>query len=466
MKCPPEIELNEFAEDRLESRRRGEIQEHLDQCDGCRTDLEGLQWVGEQLALLDLTADAEASDHPSDADLAALAEGAVDADRKAELLSHLGVCAECARLFGALPRPQRKSALPRNFYRFAAAAAVLLCIGVFAFTGKFADHKHSGAPVVAQHGGGKIEPQEFATKPSTTQPQQPASKPAEMAAVKPTAPVKSTEPVKPTVAVKPASKPVAPAKVRPLSPAPTVVAQVTPSVATATAAAPVPRAVSAPRGGGRMVSASRTRSTRSGRTGRSHYNNMQIAMSGPQDSARSSRAEAATRDGRSSTRDKSLVTPPPAPSPAKVTAPGAPMAAMSVRPPGERSAVPYPPTTAKSTAGAAPGAGAPQGMQRSQALSQMFTQSRNDVTKKARLKLAGRHLSAGAGKLASQKPRGEVTKSNSAKSALKSLAGKSTQRSSPSSSAKSVHQHRAPATSRVAHSRSTGAHAHPGPHHA
>lgn len=454
MKCPPEIELNEFAEDRLESRRRWEIQEHLDQCDGCRTDLEGLQWVGEQLALLDLTADAEASDHPSDADLAALAEGAVDTDCKAELLSHLGVCAECARLFGALPRPQRKSALPRNFYRFAAAAAVLLCIGVFAFTGKFADRKHSGAPVMAQHGGGKIEPQEFATKPSTTQPQQPASKPAEMAAVKP------------TVAVKPASKPVAPAKVSPLSPAPTVVAQVTPSVATATAAAPVHRAVSAPRGGGRMVSASRTRSTRSGRTGRSHYNNMQIAMGGPQDSARSSRVEAATRDGGSSTRDKSLVTPPPAPSPAKVTAPGAPMAAMSGRPPGERSAVPYPPTTAKSTAGAAPGAGAPQGIQRSQALSQMFTQSRNDVTKKARLKLAGRHLSAGAGKLASQKPRGEVTKSNSAKSALKSLAGKSTQRSSPSSSAKSVHQHRAPATSRVAHSRSTGAHAHPGPPHA
>ncbi|MEI6503327.1 MAG: zf-HC2 domain-containing protein, partial [Armatimonadota bacterium] len=147
MKCPPEIELNEFAEDRLESRRRWEIQEHLDQCTDCRTDLEGLQWVGGPLALLDLLTEAEGMDHPSDADLAALAEGSMDADRKAELLSHLGVCAECARLFGALPRPQRKTVTRRNFYGFAAAAALLLCLGLFAFTGKFADPKQAGTPV-------------------------------------------------------------------------------------------------------------------------------------------------------------------------------------------------------------------------------------------------------------------------------------------------------------------------------
>lgn len=460
MKCPPEIELNEFAEDRLESRRRWEIQEHLDQCTDCRTDLEGLQWVGGPLALLDVLAEAEGMDHPSDADLAALAEGSVDADRKAELLSHLGVCAECARLFGALPRPQRKLVAHRNLYGFAAAAALLLCLGLFAFTGKFADHKQAGTPV-AQAGSGLAKPQQFAAKPPASKPQQPASKPTTVAAVKPTAPAKLPEPTKRTAAAKPLAKPVAPAKVSTPIPPPTVVAQAVPKITTR-AVAPVRRLAARPHGSGHIASAVRARRTRSSRTGRSGYNNTQIAMATPQEVSRASRSEATTtRDAVSGTHDKALATSPYIPAPTKVTGPGASMSAMTVRPPGDH------PAAAKPAGGAAatPGAGAPQVTQKSQTLPVMIAQSRNDLADKARAKQSGRRVSAGAGKLAGQKAKRELTGGNSAKAALKNLASKSTHRSSHSN-AKSAHHHRAPAASRVAHSQSTGAHAHPGSPHA
>lgn len=138
MKCPSEIELNEFAEDRLDSRRRWEVQEHLTQCAGCRADLEGLQWAGEQLAVLE-TALAD-EEHPAEEDLAALAEGKASPDRKAELLSHLSNCAECAWLFGRLPRKERTLALPTRWYSLAAAAIILVAVGLFAFNGLFSGH--------------------------------------------------------------------------------------------------------------------------------------------------------------------------------------------------------------------------------------------------------------------------------------------------------------------------------------
>lgn len=447
MKCPPEIELNEFAEDRLESRRRWEIQEHLDQCTGCRTDLEGLQWVG---GPLDLLAEAEAMDHPSDADLAALAEGSIDADRKAELLSHLGTCAECARLFGALPRPQRKSVIPRNLYSFAAAAALLVCLGVFAFTGKFADHKPGLAPVVAQHGSGQTDAQKFATKPPVKKTEKPSGKKTEVAAVKP------------IVAAKPTPKPVAPAKVSPSAPAPTMVARVTPKVRVAAATPSVHRAVSKPVGTGRSLHASRAHRTRSKRTGRSGYHNTQVAMATPQDLTRAVRGEAATHEGTTGTDDKALATSPSSPS--KPAAPGGAMGAMAATTPDKRGVVPPLPAPVKPTPGAAPGDGHPQAMQKSQTLPVMIAQSRNDLAKKTQVKAAGRHLVAGAGKLAGQKPRGEVTKNSHAKASLKSLASKSTHRSSHPS-AKVARSPHAPASGRSAPAQSTGAHAHPGSPH-
>jgi hypothetical protein len=137
MKCPSEVELNEFAEDRLESRRRWEIQEHLEQCTRCSGDLEGLDWITGCLGAIDTADESANTEHPADADLAALAEGKVSPDLKAELLSHLSVCAECARVFGTLPRKAGKLTISRSFYGFAAAAVLMIAIGVAAFTGQF-----------------------------------------------------------------------------------------------------------------------------------------------------------------------------------------------------------------------------------------------------------------------------------------------------------------------------------------
>ena len=139
MKCPSEIELNDYAEDRLATSRRWEIARHLDDCPGCRTDLEGLDWA--TAALLGLAdADLADEDHPALEDLAALREGKLPASRRAEVLTHLGLCPECASIVGQLPREQRELPLVRHWQPMAAAAGLLLVIGLVFFVarGQFA----------------------------------------------------------------------------------------------------------------------------------------------------------------------------------------------------------------------------------------------------------------------------------------------------------------------------------------
>ncbi|MHB8997077.1 MAG: hypothetical protein ACYC63_17665 [Armatimonadota bacterium] len=189
MKCPSEVELNEFAEDRLESRRRWEIQEHLEQCAGCSADLEGLDWITGCLGVIDTADESAEVEHPADADLAALAEGRVAPDLKAELLTHLSVCAECARVFGSLPRKSGKLAISRSFYSFAAAAVLMIAIGVFAFTGQFAHMGKTARTMVATEMAdakrGESEP--AATKAPSVPPAVVAQQPAPEAAPEPEA---------------------------------------------------------------------------------------------------------------------------------------------------------------------------------------------------------------------------------------------------------------------------------------
>ncbi|MEN6641639.1 MAG: zf-HC2 domain-containing protein [Armatimonadia bacterium] len=135
MKCPSEVELNEYAEDRLATRRRWEVQEHLEECAGCRSDLEGLQWTTGQLALL--ASEAAEAHHPTDEDLAAMAEGTLESNQRARVLTHLGQCPECAAIYGALPRRKRSFVVPRSLSGLAAAAALLLAIGIFYVTGGY-----------------------------------------------------------------------------------------------------------------------------------------------------------------------------------------------------------------------------------------------------------------------------------------------------------------------------------------
>ena len=135
MKCPSEVELNEYAEDRLDTRRRWEVQEHLEECAECRSDLETLQWTTGRLALL---ADEVAeTGHPSDEELAAMAEGTLEGSQRARVLTHLGQCPECAAIYGALPRRKRSFVVPRSLSGLAAAAALLLAIGIFYVTGGY-----------------------------------------------------------------------------------------------------------------------------------------------------------------------------------------------------------------------------------------------------------------------------------------------------------------------------------------
>lgn len=191
MKCPSEVELNEFAEDRLESRRRWEIQEHLEECTRCSADLEGLDWITGCLGAIDMADEAGSADHPADADLAALAEGKVSPDLKAELLSHLSVCAECARVFGTLPRKAAKLTISRSFYSFAAAAVLMIAIGVVAFTGQFSLPTHGARTTVATDLGSvgkeaqtsKPDASDAKPAPSTVVAQQPAPEPEAAAGV-------------------------------------------------------------------------------------------------------------------------------------------------------------------------------------------------------------------------------------------------------------------------------------------
>ncbi len=147
MKCPSEVELNEYAEDRLPSARRWEVSAHLRDCAGCRTDLEGLDWASVALDEL-LAEETPEAAHPSLEDLAALKDGRLPALRRAEVLTHLGTCPECAQIYGGLPREQRALPLVRSWQPLAAAASLLLIVGFIFFVvrGEFAPGRGVTAP--------------------------------------------------------------------------------------------------------------------------------------------------------------------------------------------------------------------------------------------------------------------------------------------------------------------------------
>lgn len=151
MKCPSEVELNEYAEDRLPTARRWQVEAHLRDCPGCRTDLEGLSWVTTALGALEAEETDEAS-HPPLEDLAALREGRLSALRRAEVLTHIGTCPECAEIYGHLPREQRAASLLRHWQPLAAAASLLLVVGLVFFLsrGQFAPGALPNVPVVQQ----------------------------------------------------------------------------------------------------------------------------------------------------------------------------------------------------------------------------------------------------------------------------------------------------------------------------
>lgn len=132
MKCPSEIELNEYAEGRLTTERRWDVQRHLNDCPGCRADLEGLSWA--TAAMDALHADDQPEDiHPSPEDLAAMKERRLPPVRRAEVLAHLSTCPECAHIYGALPQPKTEFTLLRHWQPLAAAAGVLIAIAVAFF---------------------------------------------------------------------------------------------------------------------------------------------------------------------------------------------------------------------------------------------------------------------------------------------------------------------------------------------
>jgi len=135
MKCPSEIELNEYAEDRLATERRWEVARHLQECPGCRTDLEGLDWATVALGALEHEEPAEEG-HAALEDLAALREGKLPPLRRAEVLRHLSACPECAAIYGQLPREQRELPLMRHWQPMAAAAGLLLVIGLVFFVAR------------------------------------------------------------------------------------------------------------------------------------------------------------------------------------------------------------------------------------------------------------------------------------------------------------------------------------------
>lgn len=133
MKHPSEVELNEYAEDRLETSRRWDVARHLQDCPECQESLAGLTWATTALAGLQAEAD---TDHPALEDLAALKEGRLAAARRADLVTHLGACPECAHIYGALPHEKRQLPLMRHWQPLAAAAAVVLVIAVVLFANR------------------------------------------------------------------------------------------------------------------------------------------------------------------------------------------------------------------------------------------------------------------------------------------------------------------------------------------
>lgn len=453
MKCPSEVELNEFSEDRLASQRRWEIQEHLDQCEDCRTDLDGLQWVGRQLALLDTAAEAEALSHPSEAALAALAEGSADPELRAELLSHIGTCPECAALFGALPRPQRKPAVLRSLYGLVAAAAVLLLIGAFALSGRFTAQPQTDAPVVAEKTAPKTSKPVLASKPTTV-------KPLKTVAAKPT-----MKPA-PTIAALPPAAAVAKAKLSTAS---------KPGYRGVAAAAKGSSALSS-RTPGRSQSQTRARQQRQQLTGlssrrghRSHtgYDRVQVAVITPQELAGAHGTKATSRN--QSVRTERPMAPAPTLKTGDVTRAGVTDSTRPAQSPTERlvlSVTPggraVPTVSGTPTLPAAQAAAAGATDQHTDSLAQLIVlQQTQTLSHKAVAKRAAKRAASTVAQAAGQKAKAQLAK-NTGKT-IKSLASKSTHHKT-STPAKHLTRHQSPCPhSSVAHA-ATHSGAHRTPH--
>jgi len=158
MKCPSELELNEYAEDRLPTERRWQVESHLRDCAGCRTDLQGLAWATEALEALGDTELDEAK-HPPLEHLAWLKEGKLPGYYRADLVVHMTHCPECAYIYGHLPRERRARSLLRAWQPLAAAASLLIIVGLVFFVarGPFAPGK-AMAPAMERTAAGPPAP--------------------------------------------------------------------------------------------------------------------------------------------------------------------------------------------------------------------------------------------------------------------------------------------------------------------
>jgi hypothetical protein len=155
MTCPTEGQLNDYVAGRLSTRERWELGQHLESCLQCRDQVAELRDSGQWLDLLGAT---DAADHHVKPEaMAALADGTLEAGARAQVLAHVGECAECATVLGALyrgtaavapeqrvaaaamaapPTPQRRRST--SWAALAAAAAVVV-VGAVLLT-QFAKH--------------------------------------------------------------------------------------------------------------------------------------------------------------------------------------------------------------------------------------------------------------------------------------------------------------------------------------
>jgi len=129
MKCPSEIELNDYIKNRLPTRRRWELQGHLRICRRCQAELQTLAQSTEYLDALWREA-LSSTEHPSLENLAALREKRLSKSQQAALLAHLSLCPECAFIFGHLPRQTYARIWERHWQPLAAAASFLLVLAV------------------------------------------------------------------------------------------------------------------------------------------------------------------------------------------------------------------------------------------------------------------------------------------------------------------------------------------------
>ncbi len=129
MKCPSDIELNDYIENRLPTRRRWELQGHLRACPRCQAALQTLAQSTECLDTLGHV-DTFSAEHPSLEDLASLREKRLAKSQQAALLAHLSLCPECAFIFGRLPRHTPARIWERHWQPLAAAASFILVLAV------------------------------------------------------------------------------------------------------------------------------------------------------------------------------------------------------------------------------------------------------------------------------------------------------------------------------------------------